>query len=366
MLDVGTAKTVCAIVCAPGFDGGEVASPAHAHVLGVGEQPTRGLVAGIVTEFDDAEEVVRTAVMQAERMAGVVLKDLYLGVGCRGLKSMSFTAGREVEGRLIKDDDIDRLLDAGRAYAERDGRALLHMNCVAYRVDDAAGIADPRGIAGTRLAADLHAVTVKDAHLQNLLQVVERAYLSVSGLAPAPYASGLAATTAEERYLGVVSIDIGGGATSVSIFAQGHLLWTDLVLGGGGEDIISDVVLHSALAEAGEIAHDRLAVHLRHVARRIDGSGVAHYAERLVLSGGASLDPDMCELADEVFARPVRPACPAPLPGMPVTFCSPAHATAVGLAHLALDPDAGMRREMPASQSRGYLGRVGQWLVESF
>jgi cell division protein FtsA len=365
VLDVGTAKTVCLIVRAPGLDGGETFSPGHAHVLGIGEQPTRGLAAGIVTELDGSEETVRAAVMQAERMAGIVLKDLYLGVACRGLKSTSFTAGREIEGRLIEDDDIDRLLDAGRAYAERDGRTLLHMNCIAHRLDDAAGIADPRGMAGARLAADLHAVTVKGAHLQNLLQIVEGAYLSVTGLAPAPYASGLAATTAEERHQGVVSIDVGAGTTGVSMFAQGHLLWTDLVPGGGG-NIVSDVVQPASLAEIGEIAHDRVAAHLRHVAHRIEGSGVAHYAERLVLAGGTSLQAGMCELAGEIFGRPVRLACPAPLPGMPATFSSPAYATVIGLAHLALDPDAGVRRETPVSEPRGYLGRVGQWLVESF
>jgi cell division protein FtsA len=364
VLDVGTAKAVCLIVCVPGFDSGKRFSPAHAHVLGIGERPTRGLTTGLVTELDDAEETVRAAVMQAERMAGVVLKDVYLGVACRGLKSTSFTAGREVEGRLIDDDDIDRLLDAGRAYAERDGRTLLHMNCVAYRIDDAARIADPRGMAGTRLAADLHAVTVKDAPLQNLLQIIEGTYLSVTGLAPAPYASGLAATTAEERHQGVVSIYIGAGTTGVSMFAQGHLLWTDLVPGGG--NVASDLAQPASLAEIGEIAHDRMTAHLRYVARRVEGSGVAHYAERLVLTGGASSQSGMSELAGEIFARPVRLSCPAPLPGLPATFSNPAYATAIGLAHLALDPDAGVRHEQSRPQPRGYFGRVGQWLMESF
>ena len=407
VLDVGTSKTVCVIAMLPGPSAGS-SSPAGIQVLGVGEQPTRGLAAGAVTDLESAEQAVRGAVMQAERMAGVVLEEVYLGVACRGLKSSTFAASGDVEERVVGEGDIDRLLDAGRRYAERDERTLLHMNCISYRLDEAGGIADPRGMAGAKLAADLHAVTIKDAPLQNLLQVVERAYLPAASLAPAPLAAGLAATTREERQLGVVAIDIGAGTTSAAMFAQGHALWTDLVPGGGG-NITADIaralavsgpeaetikrecgvlagpageddeesskgraggsrLTHRAtMSEVRDIVRSRVAVHLRHVAQRIKASGVAHLAaHRVVLAGGASLQPGMRELAAEIFVRPVRLAQLAPLPGMPAELCNPAYATAIGLVQLALDATAGVRRGRPDARPAGYLGRMGQWLSESF
>jgi cell division protein FtsA len=403
VLDVGTGKTVCVIALVAGSRG-----QGGVEVLGIGNQATRGLTAGDVTELDAVEHSVRAAVMQAERMAGVVLEDVYLGVACRGLKSGTFTASCEVAQRLVEAEDIERLLDAGRTFAERDGRTLLHMNCVSYRLDETAGISDPRGMAGSKLAADLHAVTAKDASLQNLLSVVERAYLSVSRLAPAPFAGGLAATTAEERRLGVVVIDIGAGTTSVAMFARGHLLWNDVVPGGGGsitEDIARTLAVpypqaerikrecgtlaraasgeggealgapagnvpalrRGAIGEIGDVVRGRLVVHLRHVAQRIKNSGVANYAAQwMVLTGGASLQPGLRELAAEVFARPVRLGQPMQLPGMPGEFSGPAYATATGLVLLALDPTAGVRRDQPGARPAGYVGRVGQWLMESF
>jgi cell division protein FtsA len=108
-------------------------------------------------------------------------------------------------------------------------------------------------------------------------------------------------------------------------------------------------------------------VHLRHVAQRIKGSGVAGYAAQwMVLTGGASLQPGLRELAAEVFARPVRVGQPMRLPGMPGDFSSPAYATATGLVLLALDPAAGVRRGQPGARPARYMGRVGQWLMESF
>jgi len=402
VLDIGTSKTVCVVALAAGSRG-----EGSVELLGIGDQPTRGLTAGVVTELDAVEQAVRAAVMQAERMAGVVLEDVYLGVACRGLRSRTFTASCDVAERTVDDADIDRLLEAGRTFAERDARALLHMNCVSYRLDDAAEISDPRGMAGSKLAADLHAVTVKDAPLQNILQAVERTYFSASSLAPAPFASGLATTTDEERHLGVVVLDIGAGTTSVAMFAQGHLLWNDVVPGGGGsitEDIARTLAVpiskaerikrecgsvaraadrdgseatdapvgarssrRAAIDDIRDVVRGRLVVHLRHVAQRIKSSGVARYAAQwMVLTGGASLQPGLRELAAEVFARPVRLGRPMRLPGMPSNFCSPAYATATGLVLLALDPAAGVRRDQPGARPSGYMGRVGQWLMESF
>jgi cell division protein FtsA len=398
VLDVGTSKTVCVIALA-----GDPRGEGSVEVLGIGDQPTRGLTAGVVTELDAVEQAVRAAVMQAERMAGVVLEDVYLGVACRGLRSSTFTASCEVAEQVVDDADIGRLLDAGRTFAERDECALVHMNCVSYRLDDASEISDPRGLAGDKLAADLHAVTVKEAPLRNLLKVVERAYFSASRLAPAPFASGLAVTTDEERHLGVVTLDIGAGMTSVAMFAQGHLLWNDVVPGGGGsitEDIARTLAVplaqaerikrecgslaraanedvdpsagplaprRTAINEIRDVVRGRLIVHLRHVAQRIKGSGVARYAAQwMVLTGGASLQPGLRELAAEVFARPVRLGQPMRLPGMASNFSSPAYATATGFVLLALDPAAGVRRDQPGARPAGYVGRVGQWLMESF
>ena len=409
VLDVGTAKTACVIAATSGLRSEDEDALAAVQVLGIGHQPTRGLRAGVVTELDGVEQAVRAAVAQAERMAGTVLEEVFLAVACHGLRSSTFTANTEIEDRLVDDEDMERLLDAGRTYTERDGRTLLHMNCISYRLDGAAGIGDPRGMAGIRLAADLHAVTAEDAPLHNLLQVVERAYLSAAGLAPAPLASGLAATTEEERHLGVVSIDMGAGTTAVSIFAQGHLLWSDLVPVGGGH-VTSDIARalavpalqaerikkecgtlartaaeddeaffhapagadvpaldQAAKNEVREIVRGRLAGHFRHVAQRIKGSGVARHAtERVVLAGGASLQPGLNEFAAEIFGRPVRLARIEPLPGMPTDFCSPAFSTATGLVRVALDPAAGVRWDRDGSEPAGYLGRVGQWLRESF
>lgn len=402
LLDVGTSKTVCVIIAPP-------RGRRSARVLGVGHAPSRGLKAGVVVEFDEAEQAVREAVGEAERTAAIAVEEVLLGVACGRLRSSSFAADLQIEGRAVVAKDIERLFAAGRSYAERDGRVLLHMNAVSYRLDDAAGISDPQGLAGRKLGAEVHAVTADDGPLRNLLHVVERAYLSVAGLVPAPFASGVAATTEEERRIGVTCLDLGAGTTSLALFADGHLLAVDM-LPIGGNHLTFDIarVLSLPVSEAERIKREYgtlasgvcddheflqhaptgangdaadgitrgqvrdLAVGrtrglFDHVAERIRRSGVAHYAtQRMVVTGGVSKQAGLGEFAADYFSRMVRVASLPPREGMPPSFGSPGFSTAAGLAQLAFDPAAGVRRDRVRLQPQNYLLRVGEWLRESF
>ena len=335
-------------------------------------------------------------------------ESVLVAVSCGRLKSSTFTADTNIEGRVVEAADIDRVTAAARKHVERDGRALLHMNCISYRLDGTAGIGDPLGLAGRTLGADLHAVTADEAPLRNMVHVVERAYLSASALVPAPYASALAATTGEERQVGVLCLDIGAGTTSMATFAQGHLLSSEVVPIGGNhatfdlaqalsasvyeaERIKMDHVTLARVASddqdmiayvpadeeegAGSrttkgqvrgIVRDRMLRLFGDVAERLERSNTARYAKRIVLTGGASQQAGLGELAADFFARPVRIARIQPIDGLPAGFDSPAFSTAVGLVQVALDPSAGTQWERGGLEARGYLRRMGQWLRESF
>jgi cell division protein FtsA len=408
LLDIGTSKTVCVIVAVPQSRPALSLRQVEVRVLGSGVCASRGMKGGMVFELHEAEQAVREAVAQAERAACVAVEDLVMAVSCGRLKSATFTADTRIGGRVVGTADIDRLMAAGRKHAERGGRTLLHMNCISYRLDGTAGIGDPMGLAGEMLGSDMHAVTADDAPLRNMVHVVERAYLSARGLVPAPYASALAATTGEERQLGVLCLDIGAGTTTAATFAQGHLLSSEVVPTGGNhvtfdisqalsasvyeaERIKKDHVSLARVAgddneefayapagdEAGAtaratkgqahtIVRERMLRLFTVVAERIERANVAGYAKRVVLTGGASAQAGLGELAADFFGRRVRVAQNEPVGGLPPGFVGPAYSTAVGLVQVALDPGAGTRWDRGSGASGGYLQRMGQWLRESF
>jgi cell division protein FtsA len=411
VLDIGTSKTACIIVSAPDPKGGGRWRREGMRILGFGCKPSRGLKAGVVIDHDGAEQAARSAIMQAEQMAGLTIDNVFVAVTCGRLKSRTFAADTQTEGKAIAAAHIERLTAAGRKYAERDGGTLLHINSVGYRLDGSAAVANPLGMAGTTLAADLHAITVDDAPLRSLINVVERAGFTVAGVAPAPYASGLASTTEEERRLGTLCIDMGAGATTLSVFAADRLRLVDTVA-VGGQHVTFDIAralstpfdqaeriktlygtLENAASEdegvvaytlAGEeeptlyqatkariqgLVRNRVTDLLAHVAERIERSGVGQLAAHgVVLTGGGSQLPGLSRIAEGVLARPVRIAHLQPVAGLSPGWCNPVFSTAVGLTQIAFDPGAGIRngRGSGAPEEPGYLERVGQWLRKGF
>ena len=329
LLDIGTSKVACIIAALdPPERQGE---GRRVRVLGVGHLRSRGLKAGVITDLAEAEATVRAAIAQAERMAHLTLEEVFVSVSCGRLQSSNFSASVDITGGVVRADDIDRLMAGGHAFAEREGRTLIHLNRLGFRVDGAAGSHDPRGMAASRLSADLHTVAADEAPVRNLMLVVERCYLNVRALIATPYASALAATSEEERRLGVTCIDIGGGTATVAAFADGHFIHA-ATIPVGGHHITLDIAqaLQTPLAEAeriktlygtmvvaqsdeyeafsyalaGEeegargqatkaqlagIIRPRVAGILGMVRERLDKAGVTAFAgERVVLTGGAS------------------------------------------------------------------------------
>jgi cell division protein FtsA len=407
ILDIGTSKIICMIATTRPSTAGFAPTVEFA---GIGHQRSQGIKAGVIIDLDAAEHAVRAAVAQAERMAGITLDEVHIGVACGRLKSSHFTAEAKIARGVVQTSDLTRLSDGARFYTEKDGRVLVHLNRLVYALDGAAGIRDPLGMAGRSLSANLHAVTADDAPLRNLLLLAERCYLTPASLVPTSLASALAATTEDERRLGVTVVDIGAGVTTIAVFADGQYLFTDTLAQGGGQmtyEIARSLAAPIAEAErikavygtmvvaasderdvfsysiAGEpdgvrqasnkarlrsILRPRVQSLLIHVRDRLDAAGMSAYGGgRMVLTGGGAQVIGLANFAAEVLARPVRIGRSSMLAGAPSSLSGPAFATGFGLVAAANDPGsavlAGLRRHELAS---GYLGRMGQWLRESF
>ena len=414
VLDIGSSKICCMVVALAPWAGRPqaIGDPVPARLLGVAHQRSKGIKAGVVTDLSEAEEAIRASVSRAERMAGLTADKVIVSVSCGRLQSANFTAKAKVGSGTVTNLDVERVLAAGRRFAESDSRRLLQMNGLGYRLDDIGGIRNPRGMNGARLSIDLHAVTADEAPLRNLARLIDRCHLSVGGLVASPYASGLAVINEEEARLGVACIDLGGGTTTLSVFTEGHFVYTDAVALGGSHisfDIAralstplyeaeriktlygtlvgassdvhemfsypvigqDEVGLHqSSRARLREIMLPRVEETLGLVRDRLDASGFAAFAgQRVVLTGGASQLTGFGEFAAQFFGKAVRVGRPAGFGGATDSVTGPAFATTIGLLHALIAPGAGVtsgQRPNGAMTRSGYLGRVGQWFRESF
>ncbi len=242
VLDIGSTKVVCMIGRLTPRQESEIL-PGRTHkveIIGIGHQRSRGVKSGVIADLDALEGVIRLSVDAAERMAGLTVDSLIVNVSAGRLASDIYTASIDLGGQEVEASDLRKVLVAASQQSMRQDRAILHSLPTGYSLDGERGIRDPLSMYGDLLGVDMHVVTVERTALKNLELCVNRAHLSVEGMVATPYASGLAALVDDEVELGCAAIDMGGGTTTISVFAEGRLIHTDAI-GLGGHHVTTDL-----------------------------------------------------------------------------------------------------------------------------
>jgi cell division protein FtsA len=387
-LDIGTTKIGVIIA--------EVEDDSQPKVIGVGTSPSDGLRKGVVVNLEKTVRSIEKAIEQAEQMAGVKVDQVYVGIAGDHIRSYNgrgvvAVAGLENE---ITEDDVRRAIDAAKAVVMPIDREIIHIIPQEFIVDDQRGIKDPLGMSGVRLETEVHIVTGAITSAQNICRSVERAGLDVKDLVLEPLASSYSVLNDDEKELGVVVMDMGGGTTDIAMFFEGCIRHTAVVALGGG-NVTNDIALclrtpidqaesikikHGfalpSLIEDGDktieipgvggrpprkvaqellvdIIHPRMEEIFRLAAGEIRKSEFANLMTAgVVITGGAALIKGAAELAEEVFDMPVKLGIPKGFSGLIDLAKSPIHATGVGLILYAI----ANRYELEGLLSEGEVG----------
>ncbi len=415
-LDVGSTKVCCLIgeVKADLRRSADNGAAQQINVLGVGHHAARGLKAGAVVDLQEAEKTIRLSVDAAERMAGVTIDQVYVNVSGGRPQCQTFRAATPVHSGAISAHDMHRVVEMAMQTIETGKRLVLHVTPLRYKLDDARGVRAPEGMFADRIGVEVNVVTVEPGAMRNLGRVVENCYLNVAGFVMAPYAAGRSVLVEDEIELGVILIDLGGATTSISVFAEGKLVFAD-VIAIGGLHITSDIAhgLSTTIAQAerlktlsgnalaslyddrelvtvaqlGERGAD--AVHkvprsmltgiirprvdeiFELVKERLDRCPATRKAgRRVVLAGGGNQLTGIRQVASQMLDRNVRLGSPYGLGGLPDAARSGAFAVATGLLkyaakpdiHTAVLPQIGSLHAVNGS----YFRRMGRWIKESF
>ena len=402
-LDVGTTK-ICAIIS-------EVTPSGQIDIIGLGQSPSRGLRKGVVVNIDSTVEAIKKAVQDAELMAGVEIASVYTGIAGGHIRGVNSRGVIAVSGknREVARADIDRAVDAARAIQIPPDREVIHVLPQTFTVDDQDGIREPLGMSGVRLEVEVHIVTGAVTSVQNVIKSVNRAGLTVRDIVLQPLASAVAVLMPDERELGVILIDIGGGTTDVALFREGAI-WHTSVLALGGDHITNDIAvgLRTPTFEAeelkkrygsaltalvredetievpsiggrkprvlsrqllSEIIQPRTEEIFTLAAREIARAGLADTATAgVVVTGGSALMEGIPELAEQVFDLPIRRGHPMGVGGLADVVSSPIYATGVGLVLFG-----GRRRTQgtvlaahDGTGVRKIIKRMREWFTELF
>ena len=393
-LDVGTTK-ICAVI-------GEVFE-GRIDIIGIGTHPSIGLKKGVVVNIESTVHSIRMAVDQAEEMAGCEINTVCVGIAGSHIKGFNSPGIVGIKNREIRQDDIDRVIDAARAVNLSQNQQIIHVLPQEFMVDDHTGIQDPLGMTGVRLVTNVHIVTGDTTSIHNLVMCCNRAGLEVADIVLESLASANAVLSREEMDLGVGLLDIGGGTSDLAIFSGGTIKHT-YELGLGGNNLTNDlsVGLRTPFQEAerlknrygsaltsmidgdnvievptvgdrkprkvkqkimGEILEPRIEEMLIILNQEMIDST---YKDRLnagvVICGGTALLEYIVDLAEQIFDLPVRIGYPREIHEAPESINSPQNATGAGLVIYASRHASGKKWRVPGKKAiGGVLGMMKGW-----
>src|SRR5688500_11227941 len=233
-LELGTSK-ICAVV-------GEVNAAGALNIIGLGQARSRGVRKGEIADASTVADDVRNAIVEAEQMADVEIRSVFLGVTGGHIRGFTNRGVHPVVSadREICPEDVEDVIKNAKAINLPAENYVLHAIRQHFLVDGQDGIVDPVGMLGARVEVDVHVIHGNFNRLQNPIRVVKGLQLDVEAIVFNGLASSLALLTNEQKEMGALVIDLGAGATEYAVYGNGVIKQIG-ALAVGGDHISNDL-----------------------------------------------------------------------------------------------------------------------------
>ena len=388
-VDIGTDK-VTSIMARVGSEG-------ELKVLGTGVVTSQGMQKGRIENIVEVQEAVRTSMEEAQRYIGdAAPADVYTSVTGSHLSSLNTKEVVEnpddvgdISGKLL-----DRLLRGSFPDVGPD-QEVLHVIPIGYHVDGMSGIRNPVGLYGNLVEVEAHVVMGDSVTLKNTVKAIEAGKASVKSMVLHSLASAESTLTGDERELGVVLADIGGGTTDIVIYRQGQP-WYSAVIPVGGSQLTRDLSVAlktplymteemkikwgSVMPETipadeevvipsfqGQPKHSlsrrilcdplnaRMMELIKLIVLKVRQSGLREFPTGgIVLTGGGAEMTGLTDLVQKTLGGQVRIAFPEGIAGLPAQLRKPAFSAAVGLLLWGIKHQGETRSSM--NEGRSIMG----------
>jgi len=373
-IDVGTTK-VCTLIAELGDNG-------QMRIAGVGNVPSKGMHKGMVININEAKETIRDSVKRAEQSSGYRVESAYIGVTGRHITGHNNKGVVAVtrNDRLVRPDDLRRVLQNAQSLKVNNDQKILHMIPRHYGLDGQDGVQNPVGMHGFQLDAETHVITAAVSSVQDLVKCVRGVGVDVEDLVFEALASSEAVLTEDDKNVGTIMADIGGGTTDISVFKDGSI-WHTAVIPVAGYQVTKDLSIglglpfdvaeemkkkygsalpvyegkagDDSIAQNGhnisyqglcDIIRARIEELLRLIVLELpQGEQAALVPGGLVLTGGSSNLAGIDVLGTDVLKMPVRIGKPLKIYGITEQLNDPAYATAVGLLLWGMKPKSDVK-----------------------
>ncbi len=232
-IDIGTTK-ICVLILAE--------TQEYLDVIGIGHHPSYGLSRGVVIDVQITADSIKKALLEAQKMAGVIVESAVVGISGGHIKSYNSTGVAPVKHREVRQVDIDRAIESARAIPISEDQEILHVIPQYFSIDSQPKVLNAMGMYGVRLESQVHIITGSVASAQNIIHSCELAGIKVIDIVLEQLASADAVLTDSEREMGVGILDIGGGTSDFALYKESKIRHSK-VLPFAGNNFTNDLAV---------------------------------------------------------------------------------------------------------------------------
>lgn len=400
-LDIGTSKVVAVVAKLGSNDG-------HYEIVGFGRHEASGLRKGVVVNIEQTVSAIQDAIQEAQRSCGKKIYSVFTGIAGSHIRSFNSSGMITIKEKEVTAEDVARVVETAKAINLPTDQQILHVLPQEFMIDGQEGIREPFGMSGIRLEVKVHIVTGAVSAAQNIVKCIRRCGLELKDLLLQPLASSVSVLDREEKELGVALVDIGAGTTDIALFTAGAIRHT-AVIPVGGDQATGDLAIalrvpayeaerikiSSGVAgpewaditsilevpafgdrppqklsqyELAEVIGPRMEELFLFIQETLSRSGYEELlSSGIVLTGGTSQLPGICDLAEKILGKPVRIGVPKYSGNLESLIQSPSYSTVVGLLEEArLQHLRGRRVAEQTGSFLQTLRRMKEWFLASF
>lgn len=388
-VEIGTFKSSVVV--------GEAHADGRLRILGIGQQPSRGVRKGEIVDADNAFVCVSDALIEAEQKTDTQIRHVFLSVTGSHIRGFNHRVSLEL-GRAdeLQEDHLDLLLQRAGEESETEDRTLLHAIPIRYTLDGTQEVLNPVGLIAEKVEADFHCISADQTRAANSMNCLRKSGLHIEEIIAPSFAAAAAATTAEDREMGVLVIDMGAGTTDYIAYAEGVPRCSG-VLAVGGDHVTNDISLglrlpmqiaerikteEASLDGSTAIPGDTVTIKgdasfsgrdvsredlnmivslrmretLEHIRSRVEADGLTGYlGAGVVITGGCANMNGLLPFAEEIFGMTARIGRPQ-IQGIPPALNSPALVVPIGIARVGADMILSAPQAGPVDLLKIWLG----------
>ncbi len=211
-------------------------------IIGVGVSPSNGMRRGHVIDVGETIQSITSALEKAERMAGETVHQVIVGVNGTHLHTTISKGVVAINGEEITEEDVTRVLETAQAISLPQNTKILKVIPKSFTIDNSGGIKYPVGMVGKKLEVEAHILSIQNVNLRNIEKCIHESGVDIVDIIPTLISAPEAVLTKRQKELGVIVIDVGCGATGVTIYEEGSMISSEIVP-IGGEMITNDLAI---------------------------------------------------------------------------------------------------------------------------